>query len=67
MNLFILQALNILAELLHLTYQVGVLTRQYVVPAVVYLYVVIEHYITPAFSIPYYYIKVREQRLSVTV
>ena len=64
MNLTILHILDIFAELIHLVFQVGLLTRKYVVPAVVYAYVVIEHYIAPAFLIPYYYVKVRQQRLA---
>jgi len=59
----LLQALNLLAELIHLVYQIGLLTRQYVVPVVVYAYCIITHYITPAFSIPKYYFQVRQQRL----
>ena len=61
----LLSFLNIIAELLQLVYEVGVFTRTHVVPVVVYLYVVVERYIAPAFSIPYYYFKVREERLSV--
>ena len=38
----LLQALDIFAELIHLVYQLGILTRQYIVPAVVYVYVVLE-------------------------
>ncbi len=34
--------LDILAELIFLTYQLGLLTRQYLVPAVVYVYVAAE-------------------------
>ena len=61
----LLQALDLFAELIHLVYQIGLLTRQYVVPAVVYVYVVIDYYIKPAMSIPYYYEQVRNRRLSV--
>ena len=64
MNLTILHILDIFAELIHLVFQLGLLTRKYVVPAVVYAYVVIEHYVIPAFFIPYYYVKVRQQRLA---
>ena len=56
--------LDILAELFHLVFQVGLLFRRYIVPAVVYLYVAAEHYVFPAFMIPYYYVKVRQQRLA---
>lgn len=34
--------LDTIAELIHLTYQLGILTRQYALPAVVYLYVACE-------------------------
>ena len=61
----LLQALDLFAELIHLVYQIGLLTRQYVVPVCVYLYVVIDYYIKPAFTIPYYYEQVRNRRLSV--
>ena len=52
MNLTILHILDIFAELIHLVFQLGLLTRKYVVPAIVYSYVVIEYYVVPAFSIP---------------
>ena len=61
----LLQSLDIFAELIHLIYQLGLLTRQYLVPAVVYVYVVFDYYITPAFTIPYYYEQVRQERLSM--
>ena len=38
----ILSVLDIFSELIHLVYQVGILTRQYLVPVVVYVYVVLE-------------------------
>ena len=59
----LLHILNIFAELIHLVFQIGILTRQYIVPAAVYLYVAAEHYIIPAFSIPQNYLHVRRQRL----
>ena len=62
--MFLLHILDIFAELLHLVFQVGLLTRKYIVPAVVYLYVAAEHYVFPAFMIPYYYVQVRQQRLA---
>ena len=62
----LLQALDILAELILLTYQIGLLTRQYVVPVVVYFYCLLDYYIKPSLSIPYYYYQVRQQRLSLT-
>lgn len=65
MNLWILWVLDIISEMITLTYQVGRVTRKYGVPVVVYTYCVITHYITPAFRIPYYYIKVRNERLAL--
>ena len=65
MNYTILYILDFVAELIHLVFDIGVFTRKRIVPALVYLYVVIEHYVVPAFMIPYYYIKVRQQRLSM--
>ena len=66
MALKTLAFLDILAELFHLVFQLGLLTRQYFVPVVVYLYVAAEHYVFPAFMIPYYYVKVRQQRLALS-
>ena len=60
----LLYALDLFAELIQLVFSLGVFTRQYIVPAVVYLYVAAEHYVFPAFMIPYYYVKVRQQRLT---
>ena len=62
----LLHILNIFAELIHLVFQIGILTRKYLVPAGVYLYVGVERYIVPAFMIPYYYMKVRNHRLSLS-
>ena len=42
MNLTVLYVLDILAELLHLTFQLGLLTRQHILPLVVRLYVAAE-------------------------
>ena len=42
MNYSLLIILDYFAELIHLVFQLGVYTRKYVVPAVVYLYVAIE-------------------------
>ena len=61
----LLQALDIFAELIHLVYQIGLLTRQYLVPVVVYAYCIITHYVIPALSIPYDYVQVRQQRLAL--
>ena len=60
----LLQALDLFAELVLLIYQIGLLTRQYLVPAVVYVYCILDYYIKPSLSIPYYYVQVRQQRLS---
>lgn len=60
----ILAALAFLADLIELTYDLGRFTRTHVLPALVYCYVVLEHYVAPAFRIPYYYVKVRELRLA---
>ena len=60
----LLYTLDILAELIQLVFALGVFTRKYIVPAVVYLYVAAEHYVFPAFMIPYYYVQVRQQRLA---
>jgi len=62
----LLQTLNLFAELIHLFYQLGLLTRQYIFPSIVYVYCWAEWYILPALKIPYYYVKVREQRLLLT-
>ena len=62
----ILFILDFLAEVFHLVFQIGILTRKYLVPAGVYLYVGIERYIVPAFMIPYYYLKMRNHRLSLS-
>ena len=59
-----LHFLNILSELIQFVFYLGTLTRRYAVPAVVYLYVVVDHYIRPALTIPYYYMQVRQQRLA---
>ena len=61
--MFLLFILDFLAEVFHLIFQLGILTRQYIVPAAVYLYVAAEYYIIPAFSIPQNYLHVRRQRL----
>ena len=60
----ILAALAFLADLIELTYDMGRFTRTHVLPAVVYAYVTLEHYVVPALRIPYYYVKVRELRLA---
>ena len=60
----LLHILNIFAELFHLVFQLGLLTRQYLVPAAVYLYVAAERYIYPLFLIPGNYLMVRRMRLA---
>ena len=57
--------LDILSELIYLVFEVGVFFRKHIIPAVVYAYVVIEHYVFPAVRIPYYYLQVRKERLSM--
>ena len=63
--IFILSVLDLFSEVIHLVFQVGVLTRKYLVPVVVYGYCIIVQYIVPTLMIPYYYIQVRNQRLSM--
>lgn len=60
----ILAALAFLADLIELTYDIGRFTRTHLLPALVYCYVVMEHYVVPAFRIPYYYVKARQARLA---
>ena len=62
----LLQTLNLFAELIHLFYQLGLLTRQYLVPSVVYVYCILDYYVKPAILIPYYYQQVRQERLLLT-
>ena len=64
---FILAALAFLADLIELTYDLGRFTRTHVypvLPALVYCYVVMEHYVAPAFTIPANYMMVRRMRLA---
>ena len=51
----LLQTLNLFAELIHLFYQLGLLTRQYLLPSIVYVYCWADYYIKPALSIPVSY------------
>ena len=60
----LLALLDFFAELIQLVFEIGHYTRKHIVPALVYTYVFIEHYIAPAAMIPFYYIKVRQQRLA---
>ena len=57
--------LDILSELIQLVFEIGVFTRKRIVPAVVYAVVWFEYYILPAVKIPYYYLQVRKERLSL--
>ena len=61
--MYLLFILDFFAEVFHLIFQLGLLTRKYVVPALVFAYVAVEHYIVPAFSIPQNYLHVRRARL----
>ena len=56
--------LDIISELIQLVFEFGLFTRKHIVPAVVYLYVAAEHFVFPAFMIPYYFVKVRQERLA---
>ena len=56
--------LNFLSELFQLVFELGVFTRRHIVPALVYVYVVLDYYVKPSLSIPYYFIQIRSQRLS---
>ena len=60
----ILFILDFLAEVFHLVFQLGILTRKYLVPVVVFAIVAIQHYIIPAMSIPQNYLLVRRMRLA---
>ena len=60
----LLYILDIFAELIHLVFQLGVLTRKYIVPAVVFAIVAVQHYVIPALSIPQNYLLVRRMRLA---
>ena len=60
----ILFVLDFLAEVFHLVFQLGLLTRKYVVPAFVFAYVAAERYVYPAFLIPGNYLMVRRMRLA---
>ena len=63
--MYLLHILDIFAELIHLVFQLGLLTRKYVVPALVLAYVAAEHYVVPALSIPQNYLHVRRARLAL--
>ena len=62
--ILILALLGTLSDLFELTYELGSVTRKYIVPAVVYCYVVLERYVVPAFRIPQNYLYVRRMRLA---
>ena len=65
-SMSLLMILDFFAEVIHLVFQIGLLTRQYLLPVVVFVYCVIVHYIAPALRIPYYYLMVRRMRLEST-
>ena len=60
----ILAFLDTLAEVIEVCYELGAATRKYVLPAMVWCYVVVEHYVVPALSIPQNYLLVRRMRLA---
>ena len=62
----ILLFLDILSEIFQLVFQLGLLTRKYVVPALVFAYVAAERYVYPAFLIPGNYLMVRRMRLAAS-
>ena len=64
--IFILSFINIFSELIELTYDLGAATRKYVVPALVYTYCLVDCYVKPALTIPYYYGLVRQERLATS-
>ena len=63
----LLHILNIFAELIHLVFQIGILTRKYLVPAGDYLYVGFERFIYPLFLIPGNYLMVRRMQKKIVV
>ena len=60
----ILLFLDILSEIFQLVFELGLFTRKHVVPALVFAYVAIQHYVVPAFLIPQNYLMVRRMRLA---
>ena len=62
--IFILALLGLFSDLIELTYELGSITRRYVLPAMVYCYVVLERYVAPALTIPQNYLMVRRMRLA---
>ena len=62
--IFILALLGLVSDLIEVTYELGCATRKYVLPAMVYCYVVLERYVVPALSIPQNYLLVRRMRLA---
>ena len=60
----ILAFLDTLAEVIEVCYELGAATRKYVLPAMVWSYCVVEHYVVPALSIPQNYLLVRRMRLA---
>ena len=62
--IFILALLGLVSDLMEVTYELGCATRKYVLPAVVWIYCAVEHYVVPALSIPQNYLMVRRMRLA---
>ena len=62
--IFILAVLGLVSDLMEVTYELGCATRKYVLPAMVYCYVVLERYVAPALTIPQNYLMVRRMRLA---
>ena len=62
--ILILALLGTLSDLFELTYELGTVTRKYVLPAMVLCYVVLERYVAPALTIPQNYLLVRRMRLA---
>ena len=57
--------LDYLAEIIQIIFELGFNTRKYVVPSLVFLYVVFTYYVMPLFTIPAYYVQVRRERLAL--
>ena len=48
--IIILTIIGIISDLIEFTYDAGAFTRQYILPGIVYIYVVSEYYITKAYD-----------------
>ena len=62
----LLMILDFFAEVIHLVFQIGCISRKFVLPALVWSYCIVVHYVVPALTIPYYYLMVRRMRLEST-